>query len=102
MGTPSPFKLTAYRHAVLARLDKQPNITIKAVRHDLAPEGIVVGYDQSIASSSASASHAKKALRASALGRPDVQAQRGEWLSQRQELNPRRLVFIDEIWTKPT
>jgi transposase len=34
------------------------------------------------------------------LDRPDVQARRAAWLNERQKLDPRRLVFIDETWAK--
>jgi transposase len=44
MGNPSPPKLTAHRDVVLRLLDKRPDITIEALRHELAAQGIVVGY----------------------------------------------------------
>jgi transposase len=37
---------------------------------------------------------------ASELDRPDVQARRAAWLSDRQTIDPRRFVFIDETWAK--
>lgn len=44
MGNPSPPKLTAHRETVLAILERQPDITIEALRHDLAGRGIEIGY----------------------------------------------------------
>jgi putative transposase len=44
MGNPSPPKLTPHRATVLALLDARPDITIEGLRHDLAAQGIVVGY----------------------------------------------------------
>lgn len=44
MGNPSPPKLTAHRDVVLTLLEKQPDITIEALRHELATKSIVVGY----------------------------------------------------------
>jgi transposase len=37
---------------------------------------------------------------ASELDRPDVQERRAAWLNERQGIDPRRLVFIDETWAK--
>jgi putative transposase len=44
MGNPSPPKLTAHRERVLALLAERPDYTIEGLRHDLAEEGIVIGY----------------------------------------------------------
>jgi putative transposase len=44
MGNPSPPKLAAHREVVLGVLAAQPDITIEALRHDLAARGIVIGY----------------------------------------------------------
>jgi hypothetical protein len=37
---------------------------------------------------------------AAELDRADVRAHRLAWLEQRQSLDPRRLVFLDETWAK--
>src|SRR6202043_2751958 len=42
----------------------------------------------------------KKTLTAAELDRPDVQARRAAWLSERPAFDPRHLVFIDETWAK--
>lgn len=39
-------------------------------------------------------------MTAAELDRPDVQARREAWLSERPSIDPRRLVFIDETWAK--
>lgn len=39
-------------------------------------------------------------MTATELDRADVQARRAEWLREREPLDPRRLVFIDETWVK--
>ena len=43
----------------------------------------------------------KKSLRASEQDRPDVVAARAEWRESQPKLDPARLIFIDETWTKP-
>lgn len=42
----------------------------------------------------------KKVLIASERTRPDVAKRREEWVSNQANLNPERLVFIDETWVK--
>lgn len=42
----------------------------------------------------------KKSLRASEQDRPDVVAARAEWRNSQPKLDPARLIFIDETWTK--
>jgi len=42
----------------------------------------------------------KKSLRASEQDRPDVVAARAEWRDSQRRLDPARLIFIDETWTK--
>lgn len=42
----------------------------------------------------------KKVLIASEQDRPDVADQRTEWFAQQTDLEPSRLVFIDETWVK--
>ena len=44
MGNPSPPKLSAHRESVLALLHDRPDCTIEGLRHELAAQGIVVGY----------------------------------------------------------
>jgi putative transposase len=44
MGNPSPPKLTAHRETVLGLLAEHPDYTIEGLRHDLAAQGIVIGY----------------------------------------------------------
>src|ERR1700761_6708294 len=42
----------------------------------------------------------KKTLIASEQDRPDVARRRAQWLRYRHQIDPSRLVFIDETWTK--
>jgi transposase len=42
----------------------------------------------------------KKSLRAAEQDRPDIAAARAEWRAGQPDLNPERLVFIDETWAK--
>ena len=47
-----------------------------------------------------SSSVTKKTLIASEQDRPDVARRRAQWLRYRHRIDPSRLVFIDETWTK--
>jgi len=42
----------------------------------------------------------KKSLRAAEQDRPDVAAARAAWRESQPTLDPARLIFIDETWTK--
>ena len=42
----------------------------------------------------------KKSLRAAEQDRPDVARRRAQWTKYRERIDPSRLVFIDETWTK--
>ena len=42
----------------------------------------------------------KKTLVASEQDRPDVARRRAQWLNDQPKIEPSRLVFIDETWTK--
>jgi putative transposase len=44
MGNPTPQKLTVHRETVLGMVAERPDYTIEGLRHDLAAQGIVVGY----------------------------------------------------------
>jgi hypothetical protein len=46
------------------------------------------------------AGHPIKVLRAAEQNRPDVAKARTEWREKQPSLNPGKLVFIDETWTK--
>jgi hypothetical protein len=46
------------------------------------------------------ASALKKGLRASEQDRPNVARRREQWRRYQREVDPTRLVFIDETWTK--
>jgi hypothetical protein len=42
----------------------------------------------------------KKSLRASEQDRPDIARRRAQWIKYQGPVDPTRLVFIDETWTK--
>ena len=58
----------------------------------LAEHGTLCG------SSTDTSSRVKKAAHATEQGRPDVLKRREEWFDGQLDLNPERLIFIDEAW----
>ncbi len=64
------------------------------VSPDIVPEWARCGT-----SSTAAGSRAKKDGRAVEQDRPDVLKQREDWFDSQLDLEPERLVFIDETWT---
>ena len=44
----------------------------------------------------------KKTLHAAEQDRPDVARRRVFWKKHQRKIDPRRLVFVDEPWAKPT
>jgi hypothetical protein len=45
-------------------------------------------------------SASKKTVVASERDRPDIARRRAQWMSRQRQIDPERLVFIDETWTK--
>jgi putative transposase len=45
-------------------------------------------------------SASKKTVVASERDRPDIARRRAQWMSRQGQIDPERLVFIDETWTK--
>ena len=66
----------------------------------MAERGLKVDYRSVWAFVHAEKHTHKKTLIASEQDRPDVARRRAQWLRYRHRINPARLVFIDETWTK--
>jgi transposase len=99
-GRPRGSKLDAHREFVLTRLDEKPDLTLQGMQKLLRAERRV---DASLSTiwgllSNAGRTFKKKALHASEQDRPDVLQQRQAWFENQLDLNPRKLVFVDETW----
>ena len=89
---------------ILALVEETPDITLEELRAALARRGLAVGYGTPLAFLRAATDHAqKKTAHAAEQDRPDVLRRRQEWFDDQLDLDPARLVFIDETWasTKP-
>jgi transposase len=101
MGGHRPFALASERDGIIKRIAQQPDLPLRTLRAELQGRGINVSYfavwnivDR------AGLSFKKKALHASEQDRPNVARRRLQWQQRQDKVDPRRLVFIDETWTK--
>ena len=95
MGGRKP-KAIAGEHAIfLARRVHDGAFTLRGLVAELAARGLKVDYR-----SVWNFVHAKKTVVASERDRPDVARRRAQWTKRQSEIDPKRLVFIDETWTK--
>ena len=100
MGGRRPFALAAHRGWVLSRLAEKPDLTLRALRAELAARGIVVSNYAVWHFLKAQGITFKKSLHAAEQDRPDVARRRARWKKYQGRLAPGRLVFIDETWVK--
>jgi transposase len=99
-GRPRGSKLDAHREFVLARLDETPDLTLQGLQRLLHEER---GVDASLSTiwgllNDARRTFKKKSLHASEQDRPDVVEQREAWFEGQLDLDPHKLVFVDETW----
>ncbi|MEL6748461.1 MAG: IS630 family transposase [Pseudomonadota bacterium] len=106
-STPSPMggdrrsRLEAEKDWLLARLAATPDMTLEDLRGDLARErDLVVGYGTVWRFVRRHGLSFKKTVLAVEQNRADIVSSRIAFLASRAELDPDRLVFIDETWTK--
>jgi len=99
-GRPRGSKLDAHREFVLSRLDEKPDLTLQGMQKLLSEERGVRASLSTIWGllSDARRTFKKKSLHASEQDRPDVVEQREAWFEGQLDLDPRKLVFVDETW----
>jgi hypothetical protein len=81
---------------ILDAVTAEPDITLAELRDLLKRHGIRSASRRSGASSSAERSRLKKTARAAEQRRGDINAAREEWFEGQIDLDPERLIFIDE------
>jgi transposase len=101
MGGHRPFALAGERDRILERIAQLPDLPLRALLGELHDRGIEVSYfavwnivDR------AGFSYKKKSLHASEQDRPKVARRRLQWQQRQHQIDPKRLVFIDETWAK--
>ena len=83
------------RDWLLARIAAAPDLTLRAVRAELAERGVRVSYGAVWSFLAAEGLTFKKCLHACEQERPDVARKRTRWKRYQKSIDPARLVFID-------
>jgi transposase len=99
-GRPHGSKLDAHKDFLLSRLSDEPDMTIEKMRHLLCEERGVRASVSTIWGllDSAKQTFKKKSVHASEQDRPDVLEKREAWFESQLDLDPNKLVFVDETW----
>jgi len=92
--------LEAERDWLLQRIADQADITVRALADELAERGIVVSHVSVWNLLRRENQTHKKSVLASEQNGPDVTRRRWQWRQRQALIDPARLVFIDETWTK--
>lgn len=90
-------RIEAHAETILALLDEKADITIDELRRRLGGKGLIFG-DGTIRRFFKRHHAQKKTAHASEQDRPDILKQREDWFESQLDLDPERLVFIDETW----
>ncbi len=99
-GRPRGLKLDPHRDFLLPLLEVEPDMTIEKMRQRLLDERGVKASVGTIWTflDRCRLTFKKKTVHASEQDRPDVLKQREEWFEGQLDLDPAKLVFIDETW----
>jgi transposase len=97
-----PRKLTGQLTAIQERVEARPDATIAELRSWLQQTHKVSASATLVWETLAhlDLTRKKKTLHAAEQNRPDVAKARQEWRERQPSLNPGKLIFIDETWTK--
>ncbi len=100
MGGRRPKKIIGVYRVWLLERCREKDFTLKGLVGELAERGLKVDYRTVWNFVHGEELSYKKSAVASERDRPDVRRRREQWLKYRIGVAPRRLVFIDETWTK--
>ena len=99
MGGDHSSRLKADRDWLLERIAAVPDLTLEEIRADLPAAASLSAMARYGGSLPPKASALKKIVHASEQERPDVAAARAAWIAAQPDLDPARLVFLDETGT---
>ena len=100
MGGHKP-KAISGEHAIwLSQRMKNGDFTLRGLVAELAERGLKVDYRSVWEFVHAEELSFKKSVVAGERDRPDVARRRAQWTKYQDRVEPERLVFIDETWTK--
>jgi transposase len=100
MGGHKPKKISGEHRLWLLQRIKDRDFTLRGLVADLAERGLEVDYRSVWEFVHAEQLSFKKSLVAGERDRPDVARRRAQWTKYQNRIEPERLVFIDETWTK--
>ena len=89
-----------HRAFICERVAQQPNLTLAGLKAELGERGIVVSHDAIWRFLRREGLRFKKTLFALEQARTDVARRRRRWRAWQKQLDPQRLVFVDETWIK--
>ena len=91
-------RIEARAGLILGLVEATPDITLEELRTALAARGVAVGYGSLCRFFARRRITRKKTAHAAEQERPDILRRRQEWFDDQLDLDPARLVFIDETW----
>src|SRR6516165_4927255 len=100
MGGHKPKAIAGEHAAFLGRRVREGAFTLRGLVAELAERGLKVDYRSVWNFVHAEKLSFKKTVIASERERPDVARRRAQWTKRQSRIDPKRLVFIDETWTK--
>jgi transposase len=100
MGGHKPKKIAGEHRFWLLQRIKVGEFTLRGLVAELAERGLKVDYRSVWEFVHAEKLSFKKNLVAGERDRPDVARRRAQWTKYQDRIEPERLVFIDETWTK--
>ncbi|MEJ0068918.1 MAG: IS630 family transposase [Pseudomonadota bacterium] len=100
MGGHKPRAIRDEHEAWLRERLREGDFTLRGLVAELAERGLKVDYHSVWNFVHAEKLSFKKTVHASEQDRPDVARRRAQWKARQSWIEPARLVFIDETWTK--
>src|SRR5258708_20394443 len=100
MGGHKPKKISGKHRDWLLERTKAKDFTLRGLVAELAERGLKVDYRAVWNFVHAEKLSFKKTVVASERDRPDVAHRRAQWRKYQDRIEPERLVFIDETWTR--
>ena len=100
MGGHKPKAIAGEHQAFLVQRIRDREFTLRGLVAELAERGLKVDYRSVWNFVHAEKLSFKKTVIASERDRPDIARRRARWAKRQKQIEPERLVFIDETWTK--
>ena len=100
MGGHKPKAIAGERRVWLLTRIRRQDFTLRGLVAELADRGLKVDYRTVWNFVHAEKLSFKKTVVASEHDRPDIARRRAQWMTYQGRIEPERLVFIDETWTK--